>query len=105
MPVETLRRAMRYTSVGLPGLAFLAAAFHAFAHNFAGNVIKAETFLVLASAYLGVYLFRRSKDREAAFATTRVKPSDDDAYKFVMDCAAMLIAACFLLGAIFLPLL
>lgn len=92
-------------AVALPILVLMAVLFHAWSNDFSKNFLIAGAILLAASGFLARFLFRRSRNLEAAFFATRILPSDSEATKKSTDVVAMMVAVALLLGALFLPLL
>jgi hypothetical protein len=77
-PVETDRRLaqiMRTLSVALPAVVLAAALSNVIFSGFAKNILAAETLCVVVSALLARYFYRRSRNEEAVFVTSRIVPS------------------------------
>lgn len=62
-------------------------------------------FLFLMGVYLGRFLHLRSRGREAAFFSTRIRPTDSDERRGSTEWVALVGAACLVLLTLLLPLL
>ena len=67
------------------------------------SYVPSQVMLALLSFYLAWFLRRRAKDAEAAFFSTRVRPTDDEARKLGAETAAIVGTAVIVILTLFLP--
>ena len=94
-------KAMRAASYALP-VATIAVALAQLAHfGLEKRFVASWLFIVFISLYLGWFLGQRSRNQEAEFFSTRIRPTDSDGRKSSVDLIAML-GATFLVGLLVL---
>lgn len=96
-------RIMFFASIAFPVLGSPAVALQIIASGFSRAYISAGLVILFVIFIASRYLYRRSKNLEAAFMTTRIYPDTQPAGGLV-DQIVMLGSALFVLAAFFLPM-
>src|SRR6185295_4371887 len=93
-----MARLLYCTAFALPCFVSLLVLASLILHGTARLRVGAMVLLLLASAYVGRYFYRRSKNLEAVLVSTRIQPTDTEDRKASADfgalaCAALIVAA------------
>lgn len=89
----------------LPILVVFAFVIHAWISGGSRNLLIAGAMLTGVSAYLGVFLNKRSHGQEGKFVTVRIGPKDDKAMQELTDFASIVCAGVLVVTAVVLPYL
>jgi hypothetical protein len=98
-----LRRSMRALSIITPVAVLMIIAVQLLHFGIHTSYVASWIMLTFMSFYLSWFLRRRSQDAEAAFFSTRVRPTDDEARKLGTETVAMAGTAVIILLTLFLP--
>lgn len=96
---------MRFAGVALPLCVGAIIVVQMFVVGITSSLYTSWAFLFFMATYLGRFLFLRSEGREAAFFSTRIRPTDSDERRLSTEWVA-LAGAAFLVGlTLLLPML
>ncbi len=94
---------LRKTSIALPAAVCFIVIGQAIHFGWHLRLALSWAYLVFMAVYLAWFLNRRSHDQEAAFFSTRIRPSDNDRRKSSADYMALLSAPFLVVLTLALP--